>query len=106
MRVPNAAEIDVFEHVGRTWAALRIDPLISSRGVLRLCAAEQQRAAGDERRIELVAALRVLAVNMKAEIANFLTRTPLQYDAAARARLRVERRELHRGRRLDRRDRG
>ena len=101
MRITNTVEINVFQNIGRARAALRIDPLICSRRVLGLPTAQQQRSAGDERRIELVAALRVLAINMEAEIANFLTRAPLQHDSTARARLRMERRQLHCRRRLD-----
>ena len=103
--VVHAAEVHVFEHVRRAWTALRIKPLIGARGMLRLAAAQQKRATGDERRIELVTALRVFAIHMETEIANFFTRAPFQQHAAAGASLRLEGRKLHGGGRLNRRNR-
>ena len=95
MGVADAVEIHIFEDVRRFWAALRINPLIGSRGVLGLSAAQQQRAAGDQRGVELVPALRVFTIHMETEIANFLTCAPFQQHTAARAGLRMEGRKLH-----------
>ena len=51
-------------------------------------------------------ALRVFAIDMETEIADFFARAPFQQHSAAGASLRLEGRKLHRGRRLNRRNRG
>ena len=48
----------------------------------------------------------VLAVNMESEIANLFPRAPFQQYSATSHRVRLERSQLHRSRRLNCRDRG
>ena len=65
MRAADTAEVHVLECVGRAGGALRINPLVGARSMPGLPATQQQRATGDERRVELVASLRILAINME-----------------------------------------
>ena len=58
--------------------------------MLRLAAAQQQRTTGDQRRIELVTALRVFAIHMEAEVTDFFSRAPFEQHAASNPILRVE----------------
>jgi hypothetical protein len=74
--------------------------------MLRLRTAQEERSASNQRRIQAMLSLCILAVNVEAKIANFLARPPFQYHAAARYRARLEGRYLHCRGRLNRRKRG
>jgi len=58
--------------------------------MLWLAAAQQQCTTGDQRRIELVTALRVFAIHMETEVADFFSRAPFEQHAASSPSLRAE----------------
>ncbi len=96
-----AVDVHVFDPISAVRNGAAIHPLIGFRGVLRLGAAEKERGAGDERRIDALAAFGPFAINVEAEVAGFFLGFPFEEDGAIGLREGVEGGDVHGGGRLD-----